>query len=838
MPKTPEEKRLTAQIKDLQQQLTSQAELVDTLKDQLGTEAKFMEMVLASNSIITKFDANFKFLFVNPYAQEFFGFSMEELIGKNAVGTIIPFQASSGVNLRTMIAEMVKNPDAFVENENENVCKNGDRVYVAWRNKVLRDEQGNFSGLLCFGYDITDRKQIENEIQNNQQKLQEAHKLAKIGSWEWDIDKDLLTVSDLTKTIFQLDSNDGIPSATLMQKIHPDDTPAIFENNRKAIKTGETRAIEYRVLLKDGDEKWLRSENAPYSLKLDGSPGIARGTVQDITAQKNYEADLEQAKEAAEAATVAKSDFLANMSHEIRTPMNGVIGMIEMLLDTSLNPEQKDYAESAISSANSLLMLINDILDFSKIEAGKLDIETIDFDLRVTLEDLSEIISIKADQKDLRFLLFIDNQVPVKIKGDPGRLRQILINLTGNAVKFTEKGEVSIRVTLDQDNDKTVMLRFEVSDTGIGVSKEQAATLFESFTQADSTISRKYGGTGLGLSISKKLTALMGGEIGLESTEGKGTTFWFTINLEKQDGVVDENYNLEELGNHKILVADSSKLSRQVFSEYLTSWGLTTETAETGEQALTCLIANAEEGNPFDLLILEKKLPDIDAISLAEQIANSPTLKNLVSVIITAYGKRGDVNKLKQAGFSGFLTKPIRKQNLHDMLTIVLAPDVKTREAADRPFTTRYTLEELRQRQAAPLDEPAKAKKVPTRASPLRILLVEDNIMNQKVVTKMLEKMGYVISIANHGGVAVETFQEGMFDAILMDMQMPVMDGIKATQEIRKLETSGGHIPIIACTAHVMKGDKEKCIAAGMDDYISKPIKKNDLLEILDRLTD
>jgi CheY-like chemotaxis protein len=278
-------------------------------------------------------------------------------------------------------------------------------------------------------------------------------------------------------------------------------------------------------------------------------------------------------------------------------------------------------------------------------------------------------------------------------------------------------------------------------------------------------------------------------------------------------------------------------MSRQVFSEYLTSWGLTTETAGTGEQALACLTTRAEEGNPFDLLILEKKLPDIDAISLAEQIAKSPTLKNLVSVIITAYGKRGDVNKLKQAGFSGFLTKPIRKQNLHDMLSIVLAPDVKTRDAAERPFTTRYTLEELRQRKAAPLAEPAKATEEPTRTSPLRILLVEDNIMNQKVVTKMLEKMGYVISIANHGGEAVETFQEGMFDAILMDMQMPVMDGIEATQEIRKQETSGGHVPIIACTAHVMKGDKENCITAGMDDYISKPIKKNDLLEILDRLT-
>ncbi len=704
-----EEKRLKAQIDDLNQQVEAQKQIVKGLEVQLYERAKYSEMVQGSNSIITKFDSNFNFLYINPYAQTFFGFSESELIGKNAVGTIIPFQASTGRNLRTMIAKMLKNPDDFVDNENENVCKNGERVYVAWRNKVLRDEKGNFSGLLCFGYDITDLK--------------------------------------------------------------------------------------------------------------------------------NHEIKLNKAKKEAEAATVAKSDFLANMSHEIRTPMNGVIGMIEMLLDTPLNPEQKDYADSAIGSANSLLMLINDILDFSKIEAGKLDIETIDFDLRVTLEDLSEIISIKAEQKELRFHLFIDNDVPTKVKGDPGRLRQILVNLSGNAVKFTEKGDVSIGVHKEQETDSEITLRFEVTDTGIGIPNDKAKKLFQSFTQADTTISRKYGGTGLGLSISKKLTKLMGGKIGLNSNEGEGTTFWFTIKLEKQGKDAPESYNLKELSNHRILIADNSKMSCQVFTEYLTSWGCKPEIVRSGQQALSILEIEAKNGAPFDLLILEKQLPDIDAIKLAEQIYQKQTLERLISIIVTAYGKRGDVNNLKQAGFCGFLTKPLRKQDLYDMLSIVLSPDIKAKSPADRPFTTRYTIEEFRQQQVVTVTEQTPEKPETEAKEVLHVLLVEDNIMNQKVASKMLEKLGYQITVANHGGEAVSIFQNGKFDFILMDMQMPVMNGIEATIEIRKSEPPGSHIPIIACTANVMKGDKEDCIAAGMDGYIPKPIKKSDLQDIITEFT-
>ena len=471
MPILPEGKHHRIQLDELRCQIEEQQKEIRQLEKKLEQSDNYEQMLEDSNVIITRLDVGFNLLYLNTYALSFFGFSEAELIGKNAVGTIIPFQASSGRNLRKMIAQIMKDPDAFVEHENENICKNGDRVYIAWRNKVMRDEKGNFDGLLSFGY--------------------------------------------------------------------------------------------------------------------------------DITRFKNVEFELRKAKDTAEAANIAKSEFLASMSHEIRTPMSGVIGMVEMLLDTRLTSEQKDYTTSALDSANSLLMLINDILDFSKIEAGKLDIEIIPFDLGVTLEDLSELISIKAAQKKLRFHLFIDSKIPRRIMGDPGRIRQILANLSGNAVKFTSEGDVTIRALLQEESANQVTVRFEVSDTGIGIPKDKAKKLFKRFAQADSSISRKYGGTGLGLSISKRLTELMGGNIGVNSEEGVGSTFWFTLDLEKQDRELPERQNLDEVCQQRILVADGSPMSRQVFVEYLTSWGCKLEAVENGQQALSALEKGVKDGTPL-----------------------------------------------------------------------------------------------------------------------------------------------------------------------------------------------------------------------------------------------
>ncbi len=570
--------------------------------------------------------------------------------------------------------------------------------------------------------------------------------------------------------------------------------------------------FEHVMRQMDGSQVWVLS-NANWLEDKDGTPGATESTLIDVTGRKEAEEQLKKAKEAAEAASRAKSEFLANMSHEIRTPMNGIIGMTELALETQLTNEQREFLSMVKMSADSLLSVVNDILDYSKIEAGRMELECTFFNLRENLEETIRTFGVRAGEKGLELVCDIRSDVPQEVAGDPARLRQVVVNLLGNAVKFTDRGEVILQAEVQQKQDSGVELHFAVRDTGIGIPKDKQELIFGAFTQADSSAARKYGGTGLGLTISSRLVVMMGGRIWLESDPGRGSTFHFTakFGLEQNSQKEREFAGHATLAGIPVLVVDDNPTNRRILEQTLLRWGMKPTSVSSGWAALAELRRRREAGEATPLVLLDAQMPQLDGFATAAKIKQDPDLIKATIMMLTSSGQRGDSDRCRQVGISAYLTKPVRQWELREAILQVLGLRRQRNEGSK--LVTRHSLQEARYR--------------------LRILLADDNPINRELTVRILSKRGHVVSVVPNGKMALEALDAQSFDVALMDVQMPEMDGFEATAAIRRKERmTGSHIPIIALTAHAMKGDRERCLAAGMDGYISKPIQAQELLEI------
>ena len=693
--------------------------------------------------------------------------------------------------------------------------------YRWFRRRGTADRDAEGRPILMSGsiHDIHQRKLAEDALRRAQQRFERAIHGTQDGLWELEANGTAWCSPRLGELLgfdpgeFASDTN------FLRQHLHPQDESIVAAATQAHFQQEVPYDVEIRLRTRAGDYRWYRAR-ASAERDATGRPLRLSGSLQDVTDARAARDALLRATEAAEAANRAKSEFLANVSHEIRTPMNGIIGMTGLLLDTALDRTQRDYADTIRGSADSLLIVINDILDFSKIEAGKLDIEAIEVDLRSTVEDVGSTMAFQAAARNLELVVHVHPQVPARVIGDPQRLRQCLINLVGNAIKFTRKGEIVVEVSTSGRRDGKVLTHFEVRDTGIGIAPSVLNTLFQPFVQADSSTTRHFGGTGLGLSIVRRLVEMMGGEVGVESELGKGSTFWFVLPLEPAAAnTLTVPIDLTRLGR-RILVVDDHETNRRVLAGQLMHAGYEVSLASGGEEALRMMEHARKDSHPFEVVLADYKMHDMDGETLGRRINADPELSQARVVVLTSLDRHGDMRRFASLGFAGYLTKPVKARELLECIDRVLSRDAREWHLQSQPIVTRGSLSggDARRYQG-------------------HVLLVEDNPVNQKVAVRFLERMGCKVRVADNGAEGVKAWQEARFDIVLMDLQMPVMDGLTATRRIRELETARGQsgIPIVALTANAMAGQLEKCMEAGMSGFLTKPLEIARLHETLER---
>ena len=584
------------------------------------------------------------------------------------------------------------------------------------------------------------------------------------------------------------------------------------DDDKRVIDTGLPWEDIEEHQLPDGERRYVQVIKVPVRDGRGTTVGV-QGVFWDVTDQKLAQERLTEAKEAAESATIAKSAFLANMSHEIRTPMNAIIGMTELMLDTSVTAEQRDYLSAIEESGEALLALINDILDFSKIEAGRLALDEIPFDLPEHVADTVKTLAVRADEKGLELACFVHPDVPRGVVGDPGRLRQIVLNLVGNAIKFTEKGEVVLEAQCDREEHGTVLLHFSVRDTGIGIPQDKQTAIFGLFQQADSSTTRKYGGSGLGLAISVRLAELMGGEIWVESEPNQGSVFHFTAVFRRAEGEIPDTQPTKPvvIRGTRVLVVDDNATNRRILKEVLASWGMEATAVPGAREALGVMQGAKRAGIPFHLILTDAHMPEEDGFCLAERVKRDPNLGSTVIMMLTSGDGPSDVSRCREIGIAAHLMKPVKQSDLFNAIVVALGVTVPEDAVEGQPANEQWDWHRS-----------------------LNVLLAEDSIANQKLATRVLEKCGHRVTVANNGRQALSAWTCGSFDVILMDVQMPEVDGFEATSAIREQEKhTGQHVPIIAMTAHALKGDRERCLEAGMDDYLSKPVHAKHLREKL-----